>query len=54
MANLAGGLLDKAIVHAMANPPKELREDYQFEKHWLLIPISMKLGLICFNIRPNQ
>ncbi|HBK7251790.1 TPA: DEAD/DEAH box helicase [Vibrio cholerae] len=34
MADLAGGLLDKAIVHAMANPPKELREDYQFEKHW--------------------
>lgn len=34
MQALSGGLLEASVVNAMANPPKELKEDYQFESHW--------------------
>lgn len=34
MRDLSGGLLNRAIVKAMANPPKELEEDYLFDSSW--------------------
>ncbi|ANO33131.1 helicase [Vibrio breoganii] len=34
MNSLAGGLLEEKVVHAMANPPKELEEDYRFDSSW--------------------
>ncbi|RIH72038.1 helicase [Vibrio splendidus] len=34
MKSLAGGLLESSVVHAMANPPKELKEDYEFDSSW--------------------
>lgn len=34
MQDLAGNLLETQIVHAMANPPKELKEDYLFDAKW--------------------
>ncbi|MBY6093962.1 DEAD/DEAH box helicase [Ferrimonas balearica] len=34
MKELSGGLLEPAVVKAMANPPKELKEDYLFDSNW--------------------
>ncbi|MCU8488310.1 DEAD/DEAH box helicase [Vibrio vulnificus] len=34
MQTLSGKLLSSRVVHAMANPPKALKEDYQFESSW--------------------
>ncbi|GAL03999.1 DEAD-box helicase-related protein [Photobacterium aphoticum] len=34
MQALSGKLLSSRVVHAMANPPKVLKEDYQFESSW--------------------
>ncbi|MEL7328188.1 MAG: DEAD/DEAH box helicase, partial [Pseudomonadota bacterium] len=34
MRDLSGGLLNSSIVNAMANPPKELKEDYLFDSSW--------------------
>ncbi|MFW1118340.1 hypothetical protein ACEV79_24005, partial [Vibrio parahaemolyticus] len=34
MQALSGKLLSSRVVHAMANPPKALKEDYQFESSW--------------------
>ncbi|MDF4386326.1 DEAD/DEAH box helicase [Vibrio parahaemolyticus] len=34
MRELSGGLLHSSIVNAMANPPKELKEDYLFSSSW--------------------
>ncbi len=34
MQDLSGEQLEAKIVHAMANPPKELKEDYLFDANW--------------------
>lgn len=34
MADLAGSLLDPAVVRSLANPPKELAADYTFRSEW--------------------
>ncbi|CAM3140564.1 DEAD/DEAH box helicase [Vibrio neptunius] len=34
MQELSGVLLNSSIVNAMANPPKELKEDYLFDSSW--------------------
>ncbi|MGF1760083.1 DEAD/DEAH box helicase [Photobacterium sagamiensis] len=34
MKELSGDLLEASVVHAMENPPKELKDDYQFNSQW--------------------
>jgi len=34
MNELSGELLEEKVVHAMANPPKELADDYEFKSEW--------------------
>ncbi|PMM86768.1 helicase [Vibrio breoganii] len=34
MKSLSGDLLEESVVKAMANPPKELKEDYLFDSSW--------------------
>ncbi|CAM4202224.1 DEAD/DEAH box helicase [Vibrio neonatus] len=34
MKSLSGDMLEESVVNAMANPPKELKEDYLFDSNW--------------------